>query len=226
MQQKEIKENNEYLVLLLTAKQYKIFHGIDNMLEKVKIHMPDHSAAFHNTVSTKTANFTNSQDRKEVMLDKFVHHADEGLDMALQQYHLPVFLLATERVAGHFMKTSHHANVIKAYIHGNYEAASVSELLDVLSPQIVELHMGYERALANRISRAINAGKFVYGLENVKRNAKMQKGSILIVERDHLFPNDRLESIIQDVAASAGTIVYTNRELMNRYDHIGLIQYY
>ncbi len=218
-------ENNEYLVMLLTAKQYKIFHGIDNQLEKIRTHVPDHTAAYHNTIPAKTDNFTNSQDRKEVVLDKFVYHADEGLDEALKEYHLPVFLIATERAAGHFMKTSHHAKAITAYVHGNYEEASVSEILDVLAPHIAGLHKGYEKMLGRKIEKAIDACKFCFGFDDVKRKARLHRGSILVLEWDYPYPAN-LEFVVKDVMESGGSVAHAEDGMLDKYGHIGLIQYY
>lgn len=220
-----IDTTNKYLVLLLSAKEYKIFLGTDNRIVKLKTHTPDHAVAYNYHAAEKVGNFTDSHGEKEVLLNKFVHHVDTELDKVLQEYSLPVFLLATERAAGHFKKLSHHKDVIAGYIHGNYDDASISEIEYVLEPYIGSLEVAKEKELENKIEKTINAGKFCYGIAKVREHSRQHRGSLLVIERDFEF-EDGLDTIIQNIKDSGGTIEYADAAIISKYEHIGLIQYF
>ncbi|MBK8496376.1 MAG: hypothetical protein IPL50_16265 [Chitinophagaceae bacterium] len=58
---------------------------------------PGSAEAFNNDIPERTANFSDISDRKEILLQKFLHHIDNTLDIILKAYPLPLFILATEK---------------------------------------------------------------------------------------------------------------------------------
>src|SRR4029078_9145278 len=94
--------------------------------------------AYRNDISERVTNISDPSQRNEVLLEKFLHYTDEGLSILLKAYPLPAFVLGTDRTAGHFKKITHNANRILAYIHGNFEEATVAELRNALQPHIAD----------------------------------------------------------------------------------------
>ncbi|MBK6634609.1 MAG: hypothetical protein IPG38_10085 [Chitinophagaceae bacterium] len=82
---------------------------------------------------------------------------DNTLDIILKAYPLPLFILATEKVLGHFKKlTKHNGNVIE-YLHGNYEDTTLPKLRQLLKPHITNWKKVQTKDLLNQLEEA--AGK-------------------------------------------------------------------
>ena len=98
---------DKYLVLVQSGQSFRIFLGGQGKLIQLKVNIPDNIAAYKNDIAEKIEYFTDTTDRKEIMMDKFIHHIDKELDAILNAYHLPVFVLGTERMNGHYKKYTH-----------------------------------------------------------------------------------------------------------------------
>jgi Bacterial archaeo-eukaryotic release factor family 3 len=98
------KQLHKYLILILSAEWTKIFLGNSKEFIRLKSTTPDNVNAIWNQEPERVANFSDPSSRKELMLNKFLKYTDEGLGMILKATPLPVFVLGTERTAGHFKK--------------------------------------------------------------------------------------------------------------------------
>lgn len=238
---------DKYLVLVQSGQSFRVFLGGQNKLIKLKLSIPDNIEAYKNDIAEKTENFTDTTDRKEIMMDKFIHHIDKELDGILNKYPLPVFVMGTERMNGHFRKYTHHEKDIRGYIHGNYDDATPFQLGEVLRPHLTELKENSAKDLGQKIEQALNANKLVYGIDEVWRNAMDKKGRTLIAEHNYYYPHvvdengnlksdtsavnpslvrDAVDVIIEQVLESGGEVRFVDEGFLKDLKQIALIQYY
>ena len=239
---------DKYLVLVQSAAHFKIFLGDSYHLAKIKVHIPDHIAAYKNDIAEKIEYFSDTTDRKEIMLDKFIHHIDSELENILHKYKLPVFVIGTERMNGHFKKYTHNEKAILDYIHGNYDEVKPHQLLQILRPYLKEIKNIENKELAIKIEQALNENKFSSGSDEVWRNAMQKKGELLLVERNYSYPHtatgevenlnedihganpaftiDAVDTIIERVLEFGGKVKFVDADILKAFQHIALFLYY
>ena len=239
---------DKYILLVQSAKSFRFFIGDYNKLVKIKSDVPDNIAAYNNDIAEKVEYFTDTTDRKEVLLDKFIVHIDKELDRILNLNKLPVFVIGGERMNGHFRKHTHHGKAILDYIHGNYDDASEYQLLNAVKPHLAELQHLKNNEIALQIEQAQNANKFCFGVEDVWYNAQQKMGRLLIIENgfhypevvydlnesknekkkeaDTAFVKDGIDVIIETVLENGGSVKFVDADVLKGYQHIALCLYY
>jgi hypothetical protein len=243
------KELHKYLLLVLSGKSQKIYLGDTTEFIRIVSQVSDHAAAYENDIPEKVANFSDPSYRKEVMLDKFLHHIDEGLSILLKAYPLPMFVLATERTIGRFKKISKNRQHIIDYVRGNFEEAPEEELKKVMHPYITNWKSVKQQALLQQLDAARGAKKLVAGVKEVWKAAYQKKGRLLVVEKNYMVPaqqgadpeiiyqhdlsgnnsffiKDAVDDIIEKVLENGGDIEFVDNDLLTSYEHIALALYY
>lgn len=242
------KDLYKYLVLMLSAEWIKIFLGDAKELVRVKSETVDNVNAIWNDVPSKTANFTDPSYRKEVMLNKFMLHADEGLSMILTKMPYPVFVMGTERTTGHFKKSTKNAKHIVEYVHGNYESIPENEIRTVLAPYIANWRKQKQGDIIRQLDDARDTGKLVTGVENIWNAVAGKNSRLLVVEKDFtyaaqkisaevivpysglgenkMFIKDAVDDIIEKVLINGGDVEFADEKLPGEYGKIALVQYY
>jgi len=223
--------SKEYLLLLLSGKQSKMYHSGMSGLRLIKSNSPQNIYAFLNVVPQKTGNFSDNNDWHEVMLNKFLHHMDEGLGAVLKAYPLPVFVAGTERVAGHFRHITRHDRNIAGYIYKHCIDANEQELQGLLRPMLNDWRQMTDQLLLLQMEKAAEAGKLVCGIEEVRKAARCSNSRVVIVEREEtgaeMFYNEApIDEIVEKVLENGGTVEQLNRASMAKFGPIALIRYY
>lgn len=121
------------LVLIISGKKCTIYQGTGDSYHKVP-HGPESIEEVINDSPSRVANFTDSTTRRQVMINKFLKRIDGWLETLINSSPLPVFLLAPEKVAGHFKKITRHRKSIAGYIHGNFDDITIPQLRQLLQP--------------------------------------------------------------------------------------------
>lgn len=134
-------KDNHYsqLVLLISAKEAKLFEHNGDQLEPIKLSKPDTIFAYERDLPNKVGNFTNAQAQKEILINKFLLNIDQALGDALRTHRYPLFVLGTKKTTGQFNKLSKHAKKVTKYIHGNFNEKTTFELKQLLAPHILAL---------------------------------------------------------------------------------------
>ncbi|MBL0146260.1 MAG: hypothetical protein IPP48_11285 [Chitinophagaceae bacterium] len=243
------KQLHKFLILMLSSKECRIFLGNSENFARILINT--HTSIFpnENDIPERVANFTNIQDRKEILMDKFVHQVDNELEPILNNYHLPLFVLGTKRISGHFSKITRHTNAIIEYIHGNYEETTTHELKQVLEPYIKNWQNTFHKELLTKIEAAADTKKLATGIKNVWHDAMNLKGKLLVVEKNYMyaaqqssnkdiiykiahpyntfsFIKDAVDDVIEKVLENGGDIEFVDEGVLTKYNHIALIEYY
>jgi hypothetical protein len=243
------KELHKYLVLLLSGKESKMYLGNHESFVRISSNKPESVYAYVNEAPEKVSNYSDHSERKEVIMDKFLHHIDNGLGIILHSYQLPVFVIGTERIMGHFKKISRHSRSVMAYIHGNHEDAGMEELKKIISPHVADWKKLKEKELLGVLEEAAGQKKLVTGMKEVWKEAMHRNGRLLIVEKDfmyaadhgakedqieavtdsrdqHSYIKDAVDDVIEKVLDNGGDVEFVDPPLLDFYQHIVLVKFY
>lgn len=244
------KQLHNYLVLVLSNNGSRMY--LANAGYAFIRVLPEYNEsldAYVNDVPERVLNFSDVGERKEILMDKFLHHVDGGLDAVLKQYRLPVFILCTDRVAGHFKKISRHGESVLAYIPGNYEEATTDQLLQLLEPYMAEYKTSKQDAILLQLQHAMDERKLVFGIKDVWREAFEAKGRLLVVEKNYVYPaqrgshnnlidsdvyskleltkmKDAVDEVIEQVLAHGGDVEFVENGVLQDYLYIAMVLYY
>jgi hypothetical protein len=163
------KELHKYLVLLLDSKESRMYLGNSATFVRIVSNTREPANAYVNDLPERVGNFSDIQQRKEIIMDKFLHHIDNALNIILNAYHLPLFVLAPKRILGHFRNITRHGGAVIEYIEGNYDALTLHELKAVLDPHVSDWKKVKARELLNQVEEAMNKKKLAVGMRNVWR---------------------------------------------------------
>ncbi len=243
------KQLHKYLVLLLSGKESRIYLGNTDTFVRIVSNTAETLVAYDNDRPERVANFSDISERKEIMMDKFLHHIDKSLDLILNAYHLPLFVLGTDRILGHFKKLTSHNAAIVEYVAGNYEEASLHQLKGILEPYIGDWKKVKQKDLLNQLEEAAGKKKLAWGMKDVWREAMGRKGRLLVVEKNYMYPaqhgsreeviyqspepynqfsyiKDAVDDVIEKVLENGGDVEFVDESLLKEYNRIALIQYY
>jgi hypothetical protein len=202
-----------------------------------------------NDAPERVANFSDPSSRREVILDKFLRRIDDSLDIILNAYHLPLFVLGSEKVLGHFKNMTKHAGSVIEYIHGNYDDITPAQLGDVLAPYTAQWKKVREKDLLHQLDEAAGRKKLASGMREVWKTAMSNKGRLLVVEKDYMFAaqrigknaavylpdtpyhqfsniRDAVDEVIEKVLETGGDVEFVDRDVLKDHYHIALVKYY
>ena len=230
------------LLLLLSAERVKIFHAGNGELKRLLSATPYSINSRKDDLPERVANFSDPSSLKELMLDKFMRHADHALEAILVYYPFPVIVMAAERTGGHFKKLSNNGTHIAACIHGNFEDASESSLLQAIAPYMEEWEKLKQHHLVAGLDKAMSAGKVAAGIREVCKEATMHKGRLLLVERNFRYKldiigvnrkqpepfylEDKVDEAILNVLQSGGEVEFVEDGMLAKYGQVALVKYY
>jgi hypothetical protein len=221
----------EYLLLLLSGKESKMYRKTGTGLRLIKTNGPQTVYACLNEVPEKAGNFSDRNDRQEVMLNKFLHHMDEGLGQVLKAYPLPVIVAGAEWVAGHFSRITRNARNIAGYVQKHCIDNSTQELESMLQPMLNNWDQLRQQLLFLQLEKAWEAGKLVCGVEEVRKAARCRNSRLIVIERssasaEAFFTESPLDSIVEKVLANGGDVEKMDPQLFGRFGPVALIRYY
>ena len=226
-----------------------MYLGNTNHFIRIVTGIPESIAAYKNDSPERVANFSDSAEQKEILIDQFLHHIDKALDNILKRFHLPLFVLGAERILGHFKKLTKHSGAVSKYIHGNYEEATFPELNQLLAPHVADWKKEKQRELLKKLEVANGKMQLAMGIKDVWREAMNHKGRLLLVEKNYmvaarhgsqeaviyneessgntsLYIKDAVDDIIEKVLENGGDVEFVDEGLLKAYQQIALIQYY
>ncbi len=243
------KQLHKYLVLLLSSKLSRIYLGNTETFVRIVSDTPESVQAYANQIPERVGNFSDKSERTEILMDKFLHHIDKGLDIILNSYHLPLFVVGSERMLGHFKKLTKHSASVIEYIQGSYEEATLPALKKILEPHIADWKRVRQKDLLNQLDEAAGCNKLAIGINEVWTEAMSHKGRLLVVEKNYMFPaehtgnpgmtsantdggikfsykKDAVDDVIEKVLENGGDVEFVDQELLKDHHHIALVKYY
>jgi Bacterial archaeo-eukaryotic release factor family 3 len=239
----------QYLILLLNTKNSRIFLASHSSFILIKSNLPDNAQAYERDLPGRTTNFSDDHSQKEILLDKFLRHMDEGLSIILKAYPLPVFVMGPKRVTGHFKALTKHGKNIIQYIHGNFADANETVFREVMKPYLSDWRKIQEQLIMREIEKAQDAKKLVTGVKEVWSAATHRNGKLLIVEKDYtcsaslagnpdtieiqndntknpFYIKDAVDDIIEKILENGGDVEFVENNTLSDNGHIALIKFY
>ncbi|WP_026770083.1 hypothetical protein [Asinibacterium sp. OR53] len=240
------KTNHQFLALQINGKESKMYLGDSGKLIKIMSDSLPSVYEVYNDIPERVANFTDIPRRRETIMDKFLHHIDNTLDIILHSYHQPLFVMGVEKMIGHFKSITKHSNFITDYIYGNYEDANIEQLYEILRPYTDEWEKVTQKNLISQLEAAADKKKLATGIRDVWKEAINHKGRLLIVEKDYKYTDrsknssiptrntynkfspikNPVDNIIEKVLESGGDVEFVEKNALKNYQHIALVCYY
>lgn len=243
------KQLNKYLLLLLSGKESRMYLGTGAELIRIITDTPETIDAYINEAPERVANFSDTADRKEMLIDKFLRSIDGSLGLILNEYPLPVVMMGTEKILGHFKQVTKHAKSLIAAVKGNYEDHAIPQIKDIVKPYIDAFKQNNQQLLLTKIDEAAGKKKLAVGINEVWRDAMKNKGQLLIVEKNFMYAaqrgasddvlyavvehnnyfsyiKDAVDDILEKVLTNGGDVEFVEEGFLNNYQHIVLINFY
>lgn len=239
----------QYLLLVLSGDTSDIYHGRMNSIEKLDAGLPQSVEEFKNDIAERTVNFSDIYDRKEVLMEKFLHHVDLSLHNVLQHYRLPVFVLGTARIVGHFKQLTKHEASIKGYQQGHFVDADDQQLREAMQPFMEQWKKEKQEALLQMLHDAAGQKKLAEGIKDVWREAINRNCRFLVVEKNFTYAawqgsnesvignanelmgdsgkiKDAVDETIEKVLQNGGEVEFVDDGSMKEFRHIALVKFY
>lgn len=243
------KSSHRYLLVIFSANQAKIMLGNSRHFIQIFTQLSDRKADVIQDIPAKIANFSDEQKLKEIMLEKFIRQIDQQIERLEKSYSLPIFLMATPKVIGHFRQLSKHASRLIDSIPGNYEDATETELFKIMQPYLDNWKKVEQKKILLQLDDSRSKKKLVFGMEAVWTAACERKGRLLVVEKDFVYPaelsgspdtiqphdetqvhafylRDAVDEVIEKVLSSGGDIEFVDSGVLQAYQRIALIEYF
>ncbi|MGZ3755531.1 MAG: baeRF3 domain-containing protein [Mucilaginibacter sp.] len=243
------KQAVNFLLLVLSGNETRIFLGDLSTLTPLPCDIPASVEEFLADSPERVANFSDMVEKKQLAIEKFLRQIDDELDTVLSEHQLPVLLLGTKRILGHFKKISKHLDHIMDYVDGNYESATIAELKDLTLPYTESWKAKQQNEVMARVDDAESQFRLSVGIQEVWRDAQNGKGKLLIVEKNYRFAaqheaepdviqaikepynqlsyiRDAVDDVIEKVLQSGGDVEFMEDGTLGKFDHILLIKHY
>jgi len=243
------KQLIQYLVLLLSGESSKMYLDNGSTFLLLKSGVPQNSHAYERDMPERSGNFSDPEKHKEILLDNFLHHCDQGLTVLLKSYPFPVFVMGAEKALGRFKKITRNTKSLVESIPGNYLEASESELRKVLKPYLKDWRGIREKAVLLQIEKALGEKQLESGIKKVWEAATHKNCRLLLVEEDFVYAahqgahpddiykedlslsrpfyiKDAVDVVIEKVLAAGGDVEFVSSGALKEYGRIALIRYY
>jgi hypothetical protein len=244
------KQAQKYLVLQLSTKEIRMYLGENGSFIKI-VSEPALAQAGNNLKDSpeRVANFSDTQQYRETLMNNLLLHVDHTLEQILQSYQLPLFIMGSERILGHFKKITKHTSVVVETITGNYEEKTIPELKEILQPYVADWKKVFQKDLLNKLDHAAGMHQLSTGMQEVWRNAMAQKGKLLVVEKNFQYAavqgdkeeniekaiepfskfsyiRDAVDDVIEKVLQNGGDVEFVEENMLKDFGQIALIHYY
>jgi len=239
----------KYILLVLNGQESYLYLGDTNHYLAIIPNTTQSVYSYLNELPERVANFADITERKEIVMDKYLHHIDDALVEVLKNYPLPIFVLGPERMIGHFKNITKNSTAIIQLVEGNYNEGSLQELKKRVDPFINTWKKGMQEKMQQQLKEAIDKNILTTGIEQVWNEAKNKNGKLLIVETNYMYPaefsdnhdtihaieepynkfsyiKDAVDDTIEMVLKNGGIVAFADPEVLKDYQHIALIKYY
>jgi hypothetical protein len=208
------KQSKEYLVLHITENEYRIYEGKEHSLRLILHNSAGaHYAAYKDILNEAAANNPGGAIGKELMWEHFLKHAGNTLDILLNVYYLPVFVIGQKHAIDHFQRTTGHAASIVDFLCTPHDPAGNDALGEILEPYISDWEKVRYTILKKQLREAAEKQKLTTGIKAIWQEASAHKGKLLVVEKNFIYPVEqtagsiRISSAVRSYSSSPASFV-------------------
>ncbi|MEP7107589.1 MAG: hypothetical protein ABI760_06390 [Ferruginibacter sp.] len=241
------KQLHKYLVLLLSSKASLIFAGNSSALVRI---VSNTAESFYDPViemQEKETDFMDSSCREDILTDQFLRHIDNVLDIILNAYRQPLFVLSSEKILGHFKNLTKHGGAVVEYVEGKFDEVGLDRLKETMEPYITNWKKVKQKDLLNRLEAAAAKKKLATGLKEVWDEAMGHRGRLLVVEKNYNYAaqhesveeviykaidpytkfsyiKDAVDEVMEKVLENGGDVEFVDEGVLKDYHRIALIE--
>ena len=181
-----------------------------------------------------------------IFTKEYLQHIDVTLNVILQSFKVPLFVLGDKKVIHQFKNITRHASSIIDYAEHNGENISPGKLRKTIRPLIHNWPGVKRESLKHQLTHASGEKKVVSGIEEVFSEAMHRHGRLLLVEKNYKYPSeygsdtelidsaihpygsssyikDAVDDIIEKVLEENGDVEFVDKDVLKDYGHIALI---
>lgn len=235
------KEDRLFLTLVVSSDHSKIFLFDGSSLSRLNMNSDDASIS-ERDLPEKVANFTDEKNVKEIRLHHFLKRTDQALSLLLQTYQLPVFVMGSPRILGHYKDLTKNKKGIVRFIQGNYTDASTPEIMNGLKPHLEDWHRIKSENMQHQFEEAASSGRLATGIQDVWKQANRHNARLLVVEEnfspavilqpiakeeaypDYSIVKNTVDAVIEKVLEAGGDVEIVPPGELADYHHILLIE--
>jgi len=240
------KQCHKYLLLQLSGHESRLYVGSDANLVRIVSNSSINAHDYLKQNARKWSNYSDMQERREIIRNKFLQHVDHSLDIIMKAYPLPIFIFGPEKVLDHFKQLTSHNEFIVEYVPGEYAEAVPAFLHERMQPFIKDWRKVQDRNLLNQVEAAAAKRKLVVGIKDVWREAMNRKARLLVVEKNyHYIPQDGnndeiifkamgpynklsykkdpVDDVIERVLENGGDVAFVEDGLLKDYQCVALV---
>lgn len=241
------KDLHEYLLLHLGTSATNIYHGNSNGL--VKIVSNSRSHFLENELKSTVASSLPLTSPLAIITGNYLTHVDQSLDIVLNAYPFPLFIVGSEEILTLFKGITKHVNTVIDYVPGDFEVTGYSDLTKIVTPYITDWQKVKQKEITNQLAEATANKKLAVGMKDVWQKATSHRGRLLIIEKNYEYKaeqednneiiaqavgrynkysniKDAVDDVIEKVLEDGGDVEFVEKDLLKEYHHIALVQYY
>ena len=242
------KQCRKYLLLQLSGHESRLYVGNDANLVRIVSNSSINAHDYLKHTAQKWPGYSDMQERREIIRNKFLQHVDHSLDIILKAYPLPIFILGPDKVLDHFKELTSHNEFIVEYVAGEYAEAAPAVLHERMHPFIKDWRKVQDRNLLNQIEAAAAKRKLVVGMQDVWREAMSRKVRLLVIDENYhynpqdgnidevifkaidpynkfSYKNDPIDDVIERVLGNGGDVAFVEDGLLKDYQHVALVKF-
>lgn len=240
------KEAIPFVVLALAAKGNQFYRGSapGAALQPLLPGRDKDADSFIPDGPQRMATFSDLHERKQQVILRFLRYTDKKLGELIHEYNLPVIVVGTARLMGHFKAITKHARHIEEYIQGNFERLTLRDLSSHLEPHL-RLGEKHQRKTMKLLAEEEDKGTVLAGVANVWNGLAGHRGRMLIVEENFHYtaeatefdafaenrmpavPHmDLIDDLIEMALRKGCEIAFVADGALQEKGHVALIEYY
>lgn len=241
------KDLHEYLVLHLGKNVTNIYHGNSNGLVKIVSNSHDHF--LQNELKSTVIGASLLASQLAIITNNYLTHVDQSLDIVLNAYPFPLFIVGAEEILSLFKGITKHANSVIDYVPGDFEVTGYSDLTKIITPYINDWQKVKQKEITNQLVEAAANKKLAMGMKDVWQKATSHRGRLLIIEKNYEYKSEQqgsseiiakafsrynkysyikdvVDDVIEKVLEDGGNVEFVEKDSLREYQHIALVQYY
>ncbi len=240
-----LNHSTRYWVLVLSERPTRLFEGIGEHLFEVEregfpmVHEgPGGEAPLPAEYGIDKSAYRDERHRQ------FFRRVDAALKVFMAADPLPLVLVGVDRYLSFFREVSAHRDQVIASVQGSHDKTPPHALAKLVWPFVLDYRNGQVREGLAQLEKAVNARRYVAGIDEVWRMAHQGRGELLLVEEGYLFPamlgpegrlipaedptapgaiDDAVDEIIEAVLAKKGKVVFAGDGQLADFARIALV---